>query len=135
MAGAGGKDMRLVAEQTSYLAQRNVVQTDDSAKYIWNEPLVACQTMGLFIGRNETEDMLGFVSQLDATQGTVGIILDKTSFYAESGGQTYDTGTLASADGTFLLQVDSVQIYGPFCLHTGRVIQGTISLGDALTCK
>eukprot|EP00978_Attheya_sp_CCMP212_P008675 scaffold20405_cov45-Attheya_sp.AAC.1 len=137
MAGAGGKDMRLVAEQTSYLAQHNVMQTDDSAKYIWNEPLVACQTMGLFIGRNETQDKLGFVSQLlsDDTQGTVGVILDKTSFYAESGGQTYDTGTLTSADGTFILQVDSVQIYGPFCLHTGRVIQGTLSLGDALTCN
>ena len=31
--------------------------------------------------------------------GTIGLVLDKTPFYAQQGGQTFDTGILSSQDG------------------------------------
>lgn len=132
-AEGDGKDMRLVAEQTSYLVGKGVTAADDSAKYIWNQDLVGCKTMALFIGRNETEDKLGFVDSITSEHGTVGVILDKTSFYAEAGGQIYDTGILTAGDA--VVKVTNVQLYGSFILHIGKVTQGTLKLGDSVTCS
>jgi alanyl-tRNA synthetase len=133
LAGGSGKDMRLVAEQTAYLVSEGVEATDDAPKYVWNEDLSGCTAKALFVGRNETEDGTGFVSSISPENGTVGVVLDKTSFYAEAGGQIYDTGALASAGGG-KMRVDNVQMYGQFVLHVGEVVQGTFTVGDSVTC-
>jgi alanyl-tRNA synthetase len=131
-AGGSGKDMRLVAEQTSTLVSKGVAATDDSHKYVWNTELVGCTAKALFIGRNETEDNIGFVDSITLENGVVGVILDKTAFYAEAGGQTYDIGELKTANAT--IKVTNVQLYGSFVLHLGEVTSGTVSVGDSITC-
>lgn len=133
MAGGSGKDMRLVAEQTSYLVGKNVPATDDSSKYVWNKSLEGCTIKAVFLGRNETEDKIGFVESISPESGAVGVILDKSSFYAESGGQIFDTGTIQTESGT--LKVTNVQSYGQFILHVGSVESGTVKLGDSATCS
>ena len=127
-----GKDMRLVAEQTSTLVNKGVGATDDSPKYVWNKELEGCTVQALFLGRNETEDNIGFVDSVSPESSTVGVILDKTAFYAEAGGQIYDIGTLKTASATF--NVTDVQMYGQYVLHLGEVTSGTMSLGDSATC-
>ncbi|KAL7558981.1 hypothetical protein ACA910_006321 [Epithemia clementina (nom. ined.)] len=144
MAGMAGKDMRLVAEQTAHLVNvLGVSATDDSHKYTWNQDLTDCQVQALFLGRNETPDKIGFVQQITAESGTVGILLDKSSFYAESGGQVYDTGMIvpASADCGLSVQVNNVQLYGQFVLHVGQVVvaegsstDAVWNVGDSVTC-
>ena len=47
------------------------------------------------------------------------LILDRTPFYAESGGQVGDTGTLTSAAGKFSVS-DTVKLAGTFFGHVGR---------------
>jgi alanyl-tRNA synthetase len=133
-AEGDGKDMRMVAEQTSYLVNKGVTVTDDSAKYVWHQDLAGCKTMALFIGRNETEDKIGFVESVTSENGTVGVILDKTSFYAEAGGQINDTGVLKSSSGA-VVKVTNVQLYGQFVLHMGKVTEGTLNVGDAVTAS
>ena len=133
MMGGSGKDMRLVAEQTAYLVGRDVAATDDSAKYDWGQELGGCAAKGLFIGRNETEDGIGFVQSITAESGSVGVILDKTSFYAEAGGQTYDTGSIRTAGGA-TIKVTNVQSYGQYVLHLGEVTEGTVTVGDSVSC-
>jgi len=134
MMGGSGKDMRLVAEQTSYLVGRGVDATDDAAKYQWNTDLDGCTAKALFIGRNETDDGIGFVDTITSDSGSVGIILDRTSFYAEAGGQIYDTGVITTGTGA-TVRIDNVQSYGQYVLHLGEVTDGTVTAGDAVTCS
>ncbi|WP_136520046.1 alanine--tRNA ligase [Cellulomonas telluris] len=63
----------------------------------------------------------------------VQVVLDVTPFYAEAGGQLADTGTIA-LDGGGLVEVDDVQapIKG-LSVHHGRLVDGTLTLGDAGT--
>mmetsp|Transcript_16885 Transcript_16885/g.34891 ORF Transcript_16885/g.34891 Transcript_16885/m.34891 type:complete len:968 (-) Transcript_16885:289-3192(-) len=134
MAGMAGKDMRLVAEQTAYLVGQGVTATDDSHKYTWNQDLTDCTVKALFLGRGETEDKIGFVPEIDGSAGMVGIILDKSSFYAEAGGQVYDTGSISA--GGLTIKVNNVQLYGQFVLHIGTVEgEGTLKVGDSSTCS
>ena len=133
MSAGSGKDMRLVAEQTSHLVNKGVDATDDSAKYVWDEDLEGCTIKALFIGRNETEDGIGFVDTITKENGAIGIVLDKTNYYGESGGQTFDIGCITTASGA--IQINNVQIYGSFVLHLGEVTDGTVTVGDIATCK
>jgi len=134
MSGGSGKDMRLVAEQTAYLVSQQVEATDDDAKYVWNEDLEGCIAKGLFIGRNETEDKIGFVDSITSENGAVGIVLDKTNYYAEAGGQIYDTGSMITSSGA-VISITNVQIYGSFVLHVGSVVEGEVKVGDTITCR
>ena len=60
---------------------------------------------------------------------TFGIILDRTSFYAESGGQEYDTGSI-TIDGVAEFEVTNVQSYSGYVLHTGTLKYGQLSVGN-----
>jgi alanyl-tRNA synthetase len=117
-----------------YLVNGNVDATDDSSKYVWNQELEACTVKALFIGRNETEDNIGFVNSISGESGAIGIVLDKSSFYAEAGGQTFDTGVMKTSSGA-VIRVENVQVYGPFVLHLGTVIEGAFTIGDLVTCS
>ena len=60
------------------------------------------------------------------------VILDRTPFYAESGGQVGDTGSLMNAAGTFAVS-DTLKMGGVFFGHAGRW-QGkqALRVGDAI---
>lgn len=125
--GLVGSRLELIAEQTAWLADRGIAVTDDSSKYIWDEDMDA--TVKAIFTAN------GFLKDGErALEGsTVGLILDKSSFYAESGGQEADLGTIAFEDGQLL--VNDVQTYGGFILHTGVVTQGSIVAGSKVKCQ
>ena len=58
------------------------------------------------------------------------VVLDHTPFYAESGGQVGDTGTLAAAGVRFEV-ADTVK-RGAAHVHRGRLVEGRIRIGDTL---
>ena len=57
------------------------------------------------------------------------LILDKTSFYAEKGGQIGDRGTIFVGEAIF--DVTDTQFNGEAVAHIGSVREGTIRAGDA----
>ena len=69
------------------------------------------------------------VSELSG--GKAVILLDKTPFYAESGGQVADTGEIITASGVFLVEDTQKTHEGQF-LHFGHMKEGVVSLGNAL---
>jgi alanyl-tRNA synthetase len=56
------------------------------------------------------------------------IILDRTSFYAEKGGQIGDRGVLTIGESTF--EVTDTQYQGEAVVHAGKMLRGTLSTGD-----
>ncbi|GAA1986300.1 alanine--tRNA ligase [Isoptericola halotolerans] len=60
----------------------------------------------------------------------VEVVLDRTPFYAEAGGQLADQGTIALDSGA-IVEVDDVQrpVAG-LSVHRGRLVEGTVTLGD-----
>lgn len=73
-----------------------------------------------------------FPSTLNIPSDTVfGIILDRTSFYAEAGGQEYDTGNIV-VDGIADFEVTNVQIFNGYVLHIGHLKYGKLSVDDSV---
>src|SRR5256714_6490975 len=62
------------------------------------------------------------------------LVLDQTPFYAESGGQVGDTGELRNAAARFLVE-DTLKIQADVFGHHGRVVEGSIKLGDTLNAR
>ena len=61
------------------------------------------------------------------------IVLDRTPFYAESGGQVGDRGVLRAGDSVF--RVEDTQKHGQVYVHQGRVEKGRFRVGDTVTAE
>ncbi|WNL44795.1 alanine--tRNA ligase [Dyella sp. BiH032] len=83
-----------------------------------------CKVVGIVRGGKQIEQLA------DSEEGLV--ILDRTPFYAESGGQVGDTGTLVHGGGRFEV-ADTLKMGGVFFGHAGRW-QGAqpLRVGDAV---
>lgn len=66
-------------------------------------------------------------------KASFGVLLDKTNFYAEQGGQENDTGIL-TIDGKAEFKVEDVQVFNGYVLHIGQLEEGEIKVGDEVVC-
>ncbi|MHB8623706.1 MAG: alanine--tRNA ligase [Sulfuricaulis sp.] len=62
-----------------------------------------------------------------------GVVLDRTPFYAESGGQVGDRGVLRVGDAVF--RIEDTQKRGQAHVHIGRVEKGQIRVGDQIKAE
>jgi alanyl-tRNA synthetase len=85
-----------------------------------------------FVGYKQTKADAKVLQVIGEGQN-VKVILDRTPFYAESGGQVGDTGTISSADGR--LQVQDTQKMNDIFIHDCIVEQGSIKAGDQVTAQ
>ena len=98
---------------------------DDSAKYA-REALEATVLGWVEGGRYLTQGAL-------STGDEAAVVLDRTNFYGESGGQVGDAGHLLWEGGK--LAVRDAQIAGDCVLHAGVVEDGSLKVGQAVRCE
>jgi alanyl-tRNA synthetase len=67
------------------------------------------------------------VKSFDKSDAQLGVVLNRTPFYGEAGGQVGDTGKFTGKNFTF--EVQDTQRDGELLVHIGRVTNGTISAG------
>ncbi len=69
----------------------------------------------------------------EAGPGTeVAILVNQTPFYAESGGQTGDRGTMKTPDGATVAVSDTVKRADTLHVHLAKVVAGMLKVGDAV---
>ena len=96
----------------------------------------------IFAGYNNLEELSEVIAIVAGSEqvntineGQAGIVvLDKTPFYAEGGGQTGDTGEFI-ADGMLSNVTDTKKFNHDIYLHETSVVKGSISVGDTITAK
>ena len=96
--------------------------TDDSAKYRLDPVdarVLGWVAEGTFVSEGRLE-----------AGGEAGIVLDRTNFYAEQGGQVGDAGVMEWEGGRFLVR--DVQLAGTGICHLGTVEAGTLEVGQAV---
>ena len=102
------------------------IHLDVVSEFIGYESLSGTsKAVALFKGEQQVE-------ALDEGDDAI-IVLDRTPFYAESGGQVGDTGRLYANGKTF--DVLDTQKSGDAWLHKGKVLEGSISVGDELDAE
>ena len=107
-------------EQFKTAAIVGLPATDDSAKYA--EQTITAKVLGWVIGDE-------FIRDGELAAGTkASVVLDKTNFYAEQGGQVGDTGVLWFEGGLF--GVDNTIQAGQCVLHVGTQVDGTLRVGQ-----
>jgi alanyl-tRNA synthetase len=62
------------------------------------------------------------------------VVLDRTPFYAEAGGQIGDTGAL-TAPPAVVFEVEDTQKHGAAIAHRGRLKSGVLKIGDAVNAR
>ncbi|HVS18305.1 MAG TPA: alanine--tRNA ligase [Planctomycetota bacterium] len=70
-----------------------------------------------------------FVASPDGSRGK--LVLERTPFYPESGGQVGDTGTIEASDGSWRLAVEDTQKLGGVVVHLGALEGREPAAGDA----
>ena len=74
-------------------------------------------------------ELVGTLSEGDEAM----LLLETTPFYAESGGQVGDTGTLQFVNGSVFTVRDTKKSPTGHILHIGELSSGSIKVGDTLT--
>ncbi|CDJ31166.1 LOW QUALITY PROTEIN: alanyl-tRNA synthetase, putative [Eimeria mitis] len=134
---SGGAVSRLPPDQHHKLEQQGLAPTDDSYKYHWNiaqrpynpdseaTPPCSCTLQAIWNGAN-------FVDTVSEDGTVIALVLDKTPFYAEQGGQLGDEGFLELNGHHF--RVRDTQKSGSYILHIGTLFGGaSLKVGDVLT--
>lgn len=134
--GAGDEDhIMLDIYAIEELRTKGLPPTDDSPKYKYQADSSGNYEYELVVGtvlalrRDKT-----FVEEVTTGQ-QCGVLLDRTSFYAEQGGQTFDEGYMVreddASDDKMEFTVKNTQVRGGYVLHVGTVY-GTLRVGECV---
>jgi len=111
---------------------------DTQTEPVWfklRETLGATEFLG-YETENAEAEILALVRDGDGIQTakageSVGIVVNQTPFYAESGGQSPDEGLIASENGGAIIDDVQKRADGLF-VHYAKMENGTLSVGDAV---
>jgi len=99
-------------------------ETDDSLKYTTDQ--CSAKLLGWI-----DENGYKITGDLTPSDQVVALVLDKTCFYAESGGQVGDVGMIKTSDAEF--SVEATEKIADCVLHRGKLLKGTLYMGDQVS--
>jgi alanyl-tRNA synthetase len=108
----------------SQLSSAHVAKTNDQPKFS-HDP-VTSHIVAFWDG-----DDLHINGHDGFSAGEFAILLDKTNFYAEMGGQVGDRGEIRAE--TAIFDVEGTKSVGGYVLHVGRLRSGKLKVGDSVT--
>jgi alanyl-tRNA synthetase len=121
--------MHLPPEILGKLETQNIAPTNDANKYgrgVTTAHVKAIWNGSALVGKADDSTVFG-------------VILDKTSFYAEAGGQVGDVGNIVAEQTTnqnrCQFHVEETHRYGDYVLHIGRIVEGTLLLDSEVTAS
>ncbi len=138
-AAGGEAALTLPPDALARLPHLHVKPTEDVDKYHGRD--IRATVKAIWNGHNFDEHARADL----AGKRPIGVILDKTNFYAEMGGQVADHGTLfvtrenrsSASDkhegGEF--RVEAVLAFAGYVVHFGHVHRGELRVGDDVQCK
>jgi alanyl-tRNA synthetase len=118
---------KLDVHQIAELDKIGIVRPNDDAKFLKGDSTGKIQL--IYDGKD-------FVKTTESIPSgkSFGIILDKTNFYAEQGGQVSDTGKII-IDDVAEFKVLDVQAFGGYIVHNGYLDYGHLKAGDEVICE
>jgi alanyl-tRNA synthetase len=116
-------------------ARKNSATPEELAKQYREIQDANGQTVFVGYSENRVDDarVLGVVEIEGGAPGAVEVFLDRTPFYAESGGQMGDTGELLSPTGK-LTVTDTTYAVPGLTRHAG-ILTGTLVVGDTVSAQ
>lgn len=109
-----GNSVKINAEKTEFLGYTDFDCT--------------ARVLAIVNSDGEPSDMLGA-----GESGTV--VLDKTPFYAQSGGQVGDSGVIKNGDSNLFVVSDTAKNADGIYLHKGELSKGILSVGDCVKAE
>jgi len=95
----------------------------------------ATEASGKAVGIIAQDRLCETLDEIDHHEPVI-VVLDRTPFYGEAGGQVGDTGWLLGAgDDSLRFEVTDTLREGDFILHRGHLREGQLALGEPLTAK
>ena len=123
--GSARSELELSGDEVARLKHMGVRGTDDSAKF--ESVPIRGRVKAIWKGKDFDEH-----TGSAETSELIGLILNRTNFYAEMGGQVSDRGRMSDADSGAVFEVEDVYAFGGFVVHVGRCVKGAISVGDSM---
>ena len=106
---------------------KDITRPNDDAKFLKGDSTGKIQL--IYDGKSFLKSTDGL-----SCEQSFGILLDKTNFYAEQGGQVADTGKII-IDGVAEFKVLDVQAAGGYIVHSGYLDYGNFKAGDEVICE
>ena len=119
---------RQATSEAGHAGAREILEAFGPTVFLgYTETAAAARVLGI-----ETRDEADGFANVDGERPPAGaeladVFLDRTPFYAESGGQVGDTGTIVGSTGTFRV-LDTTSADG-ITRHTGYVSTGVLAAG------
>ncbi|CAK4031844.1 Alanine--tRNA ligase [Lecanosticta acicola] len=125
---AGADIVKLTVHDINALEKMpGVPKTDDSSKF--EKGNIHAKIKAIYHGGNFLQ------STKEVPEGEqFGVVLDRTNFYAEQGGQEADTGRIL-IDGEAEIDVQNVMSYAGYVMHTGYMNYGSLDLETEVLCQ
>ncbi|MEM7622321.1 MAG: alanine--tRNA ligase-related protein, partial [Planctomycetota bacterium] len=147
ISGADGPDLALSAEEVAKLRGMSIPETNDNAKFFVGERRpetpsavreVRATLRAIWHGKNFDENATAL-----GTPRPVGLVFDKTCFYAEMGGQVGDTGRATVTKEAQTggqphggeARIENTRAFGGYVVHEALITRGELRVGDVVSLR